>query len=107
MKIDAFTLHPVLDALAWTLIHSLWQAGIVALVVALLFDLTKSLSARLRYHIAVTGLEGKRISGRIAAGLISMALSGPNHFRFRVEADRGYPDSVFESGTDGKKKPGR
>ncbi len=56
MKTDAFTLHPVLDALAWTLIHSLWQAGIVALVVALLFGLTKSLSARLRYHIAVTGL---------------------------------------------------
>ncbi len=48
MKIDVFTLHPVLDALAWTLIHSLWQAGLVALVVALLFGLTKSLSARLR-----------------------------------------------------------
>ena len=56
MNLDALTQHPIFDALAWTLIHSIWQATVVAVVIALLLDVFKSASSSFRYNLAVTGL---------------------------------------------------
>lgn len=56
MKVETLIQHPILDALAWTLIHSLWQAAAVAIVIGLLLRLFESASPGLRYNIAVVGL---------------------------------------------------
>ena len=40
----------------WTLIHFVWQAGLVAILVALFLLLTRRLSANVRYWIACCGL---------------------------------------------------
>ena len=55
MRLESIIHHPVLDALAWTLIHSLWQAALVAVAVGLLLDLAKKASPGLRYNIAIVG----------------------------------------------------
>lgn len=56
MNVETLIQHPIFDALAWTLIHSLWQAAAVAIVVGLLFKLFESASPGLRYNVAVIGL---------------------------------------------------
>jgi beta-lactamase regulating signal transducer with metallopeptidase domain/HEAT repeat protein len=43
-------------AIGWAIIHSLWQAGLVALVIAILLYLTRRASAAARYAICVAGL---------------------------------------------------
>jgi len=39
----------VVDALGWTLFHSLWQGALAALAFALVLYLTRQYSARVRY----------------------------------------------------------
>jgi bla regulator protein BlaR1 len=56
MKVETLIQHPIFDALAWTLIHSLWQAAVVAIVIGLLLRLFESASPGLRYNVAVFGL---------------------------------------------------
>ena len=56
MKVNVLAQHPIFDALAWTLIHSIWQATVIAVVIALLLEASKSASPGFRYKLAVTGL---------------------------------------------------
>ncbi len=46
----------VLHAWSWSLLHSLWQAGLVSLVLAALLMLTKNSQAALRYQLSVIGM---------------------------------------------------
>jgi len=46
----------LIPALGWTLLHSLWQGGLLFLLAAPLFQLLKSRSPELRYGIACTAL---------------------------------------------------
>lgn len=46
----------VINSLGWTLFHFVWQACLVALVVAFVFAVTRRRSAQLRYLIACVGM---------------------------------------------------
>ena len=46
----------LVTALAWTLIHSVWQIGLVALLLALFLNLHPSKNARLRYGVALASM---------------------------------------------------
>jgi len=48
--------HPLAVALAWTLVHFLWQGSLAALAVALLLWLMKAASPKLQYAVACIGL---------------------------------------------------
>lgn len=56
---------PFVHALGWTLVHSLWQATIIALVLRLLWAAIAHRSARFRYGLAL----GAMLSIIVAAGL--------------------------------------
>ena len=43
-------------ALAWTLIHSIWQIGLVAMLLALFLNLHPSKNAKLRYGVALASM---------------------------------------------------
>lgn len=46
----------LIDALGWTLIHSLWQGAILAIVLALALIVLRKNSSRLRYFVAASAL---------------------------------------------------
>lgn len=46
----------VIQALAWTILHSLWQCALIALIVALFLRQTKSTDAALRFKLSAVGL---------------------------------------------------
>ena len=48
--------HRVVYKLGWTLLHLLWQAGVVAMLLAILLRLLRRASANLRYIVACTAL---------------------------------------------------
>lgn len=47
---------PVVEALGWTLLHSLWQGAVVMLVLAVILGLTKDRQAHTRYGFSVAAL---------------------------------------------------
>ncbi|MEM8909915.1 MAG: M56 family metallopeptidase, partial [Bacteroidota bacterium] len=48
--------EPLIHALGWTVLHSLWQGSLVAIVMALILSNLQKKSARLRYEIASLSL---------------------------------------------------
>src|SRR4030042_583129 len=48
--------HQVVYKLGWTLLHLLWQAGVVALLLAILLRLLRRASANFRYIVACSAL---------------------------------------------------
>jgi len=44
--------HPLFDATGWTLVHFVWQAFAIAIMVAMLLALLRSASAQSRYLVA-------------------------------------------------------
>lgn len=48
--------HPVVLALGWMLVHSLWQAGLIALLVRLLWLFISRKYARWRYGLSLIGM---------------------------------------------------
>jgi Antirepressor regulating drug resistance, predicted signal transduction N-terminal membrane component len=49
MKLATFLSGDIAYAFSWTMIHSFWQAGLIALVLALSLSINRNLSARVRY----------------------------------------------------------
>ena len=45
-----------MQLIGWTLVHSLWEGGLIALVLAVAFSATRSSNASLRYIIGMVGL---------------------------------------------------
>src|SRR5687768_18246217 len=45
-----------MQLVGWTLVHSVWEGGVIALVLALTFWATRSSAASLRYAIGMIGL---------------------------------------------------
>lgn len=46
----------LIDALAWTLVHSVWQIALIALATGILLKFLKKQSAQLRYGLAFSGM---------------------------------------------------
>lgn len=46
----------IIEAFGWTIVHSIWQAGIIAIALVLLMLLLKNYSAKTRYIIAIIAL---------------------------------------------------
>jgi len=45
-----------MQLVGWTLVHSVWEGGVIALVLAFAFWATRSSAASLRYAIGMIGL---------------------------------------------------
>ncbi|RZT95861.1 TonB-dependent SusC/RagA subfamily outer membrane receptor [Ancylomarina subtilis] len=56
MNLSNITIHSLSEALAWTLLHSIWQAAIIAGILALAFRFLDKNNARLRYAMASLGM---------------------------------------------------
>ena len=54
--IHLFLDHPLLQRLGWALFHSIWQAAVVAAVLAVVLGLMRRASANARYLVACAGL---------------------------------------------------
>ncbi|MDX2305363.1 MAG: M56 family metallopeptidase [Microscillaceae bacterium] len=46
----------LLDALGWTIVHSLWQAGVIALLLAIVLIIMRKNSSEVRYFVTFTAL---------------------------------------------------
>ena len=56
MSIIEHLAHPVINALGWTVLHSLWQVGLIALLWFLLMKGTQKHAANVRYNISLLAL---------------------------------------------------
>jgi len=45
-----------MQLIGWTLIHSLWEGGVIALLLAVAFSVTRNSAASVRYALGMTGL---------------------------------------------------
>ena len=55
-KVETFLSQELVVALGWTILHSLWQAALVALALSALLILLNRHSAQVRYFVSVTAL---------------------------------------------------
>jgi len=46
----------ITEAIAWTILQLLWQGAIVSLLLALVLQLAKDLSAKFRYNLSIFAL---------------------------------------------------
>ena len=53
--IESLSQHPLVDALAWTLIHSLWQGIIILVVFAAVLRMLRAASPKNRYRVSLLG----------------------------------------------------
>ncbi|MFO0816737.1 MAG: M56 family metallopeptidase [Pirellulales bacterium] len=56
LPLDSATFRPLVERLGWTLIHSLWQATLIAGLLALLLHATRGRSAQTRYLLSTAAL---------------------------------------------------
>ena len=56
MLLNNINIQGLSEALAWTLLHSIWQAALVAGILAIVFRIINKNNARLRYAMASLGL---------------------------------------------------
>ena len=56
MNLEILTNSKIVENLGWTLLHSIWQIGLVALVLFFILRLSKNFSANARYSFAVSAL---------------------------------------------------
>lgn len=56
MNFEILRNSPLVENLGWTLVHSIWQIGLIALVLFLILRVFKNLSANARYLSAVSAL---------------------------------------------------
>ena len=54
--ISLFLDTPIAETLGWTVLHSLWQGVLLALMVKILLQLGGNWTARRRYYLAYSGL---------------------------------------------------
>ncbi len=52
MNLSSISIHSLSEALAWTIFHSIWQAALIAGLLALAFRFINQNNARLRYTLA-------------------------------------------------------
>src|SRR5688572_7863935 len=55
-KVETFLSQELVQALGWTILHSLWQAALVALALSALLILLNRHSAQVRYFVSVTAM---------------------------------------------------
>ena len=55
--------HPVLDAIGWALLHSVWQGLLILLLLKLILHLMPSSKAILRYGISLAGMAAILLAG--------------------------------------------
>ena len=54
--VQAFLSQELVQALGWTILHSLWQGALVALALSVLMVFLNRQSAQVRYFISITAL---------------------------------------------------
>ncbi|MGE5294792.1 MAG: M56 family metallopeptidase, partial [Solirubrobacterales bacterium] len=64
--------HGVAERLGWTLLHSLWQATLVAAVLAIVLRFLAKSSAQLRYAIACAAMIAMALLPAATSGLLSL-----------------------------------
>jgi len=55
-NITLLTFQSVAELLGWTILHSLWQITLIALVLKLLLNWTSKYDATIRYALGISGL---------------------------------------------------
>ena len=105
-----FITEETINALAWTVLHSLWQGLLIALIFSLVYYNLKNKSARFKYHLALAAMFAIVISaactfsflhdGTIAEEHISYAvpttvLSSADNHQFALSA---HPTNWFDAG---------
>src|SRR5690348_10387622 len=96
----------VLQAICWTLIHSIWQGLIAAVMAALIVTFTKRSVASVRYNLLVVVLSFFVLSVGITAVMQLQSVSRESHEAIATTVQPG-PSSPadFETG-EGMVKPG-
>jgi beta-lactamase regulating signal transducer with metallopeptidase domain len=56
MELDAFLRQPVIQHIGWSLVHFIWQGGLVALLLAMALRLMRNHAPRVRYVPAIMAL---------------------------------------------------
>jgi beta-lactamase regulating signal transducer with metallopeptidase domain len=54
--ISAYLSSELISAFAWTLIHSTWQIGLIAIILAIFINLNQSSKAHIRYNVSLAAL---------------------------------------------------
>ncbi len=81
----------VVQKLGWTLLHSIWQGGVVALLLVILLRVLRKSSANLRYVIACLGLAVIVLLPAVTFYVVSAPAKIPD-----VESVPGFPAPVTE-----------
>jgi beta-lactamase regulating signal transducer with metallopeptidase domain/outer membrane lipoprotein-sorting protein len=96
-------LHPIFQAeiiqkLGWALIHCVWQAGIIALLLAILLRLLRKSSANLRYITACAALAMTVLLSVITVRMVEVSVSYPAEAiepaPAPVDLPRGEPEEI-------------
>ena len=76
--LDLFVSQPMVLRLGWTLFHFVWQATLIALIVAIILQCIKKQAASIRYSIASLSLVFIVVMGVITFTQVSVSKSLPN-----------------------------
>ena len=87
----------LVPALGWTLLHSLWQGGLLFLLAAPLFQLLKNRSPELRYGIAFTALFYPKLAPGHLGTFVSADYHGCGGY-FYISCCRSRDDRFFRTG---------
>lgn len=77
MSEDFLALHPLIDALGWTLIHFVWQGALFGLLFAALMKTTASSSASARHAMAVSVLVLLGLAPIVTFTLLALGYTTP------------------------------
>lgn len=90
-SLSQFISEETIDTLAWTVIHSLWQGLLIALVFSLIYYNLKDKTARFKYHLAFASLLAIVLS---AACTFTMLYDGATNVS---QQDYAVPTTVLSS----------
>lgn len=71
---DFFT-HPVIQAIGWALLHSIWQGLLIVLLLKLILSLIPTHKSTLRYGVSLAGLAAIPLAGFVTVGLLLPQMS--------------------------------
>lgn len=73
--LSEFFTHPVIQAIGWALLHSIWQGLLIVLLLKLALTLIPTHKSTLRYGVSLAGLAAIPIAGFVTVGLLLPQIS--------------------------------